>query len=185
MRPIKPLIAAVVIAPLLMSCSGEHQHVDHETTASPTPPETFAANDVCLVLSADEVGRAVGATGLPATPTDRRPGSESCSWGGDSVGYISVSWWSDPPPQTRSTDQRSIELSQRVGLPSTLSGWDGRSCRVSATVGGDRSIGIHIIPADTMLNERPPVGIDDVCGRNLDLIANTFPELAAISELHR
>ncbi|WP_280492296.1 DUF3558 family protein, partial [Nocardia asiatica] len=95
--------AAAILA--ITGCSGADRDAAPTTTTAGTSISTTAAApsvspisglDVCTLLTPDEIFHAVGKQGLaPQRTIDEKHGqvvAESCDWGSETEGLISVSW---------------------------------------------------------------------------------------------
>ncbi|MGK8503575.1 DUF3558 family protein [Nocardia asiatica] len=179
--------AAVVLA--IAGCSDS----DHDaanppasvTTTISSPPSTppavpsvspISGLDVCTLLTPEEVFHAVGKRGLaPRRTSDQKDGqvvAESCSWGSETEGLISVSWMREPIPAWGENAQ-SRAFNDTVGRRVTLNAWEGKAC-TAFTEGVSGNLGVNIVPSDASLTARPSSPGDDICDRNRSAIVAAF-----------
>lgn len=187
-------ISPAVIAPAMVvlaitGCSepdhdGTHTSAPVTTTdgAPASPPSAvpsvspISGLDVCALLTPDEIFHAVGKQGLaPHRTVDEKDGrvvAESCSWGSETEGLVSVSWMREPIPAWGENPQ-SRALTDTVGRRVILNAWEGRAC-TAFTEGVTGNVGVNIIPSDASLAARPSSPGDDICDRNRSGIAAAF-----------
>lgn len=183
------LIATAAAVLEITGCSGSDHDAAHTaapptTTANASVPTTPAAPtvspisglDVCTLLTPDEVFNAVGKQGLaPQRTIDEKNGqvvAESCSWGSETEGLISVSWMREPIPAWGENTQ-SRAFTDAVGRRVTLNAWAGRACTTFAET-PNGNVGVNIVPSDASLTARPSSPGDDICDRNRSAIVAAF-----------
>lgn len=176
--------AAVVLA--ITGCSesnhdGTHTSAPATTTVGAPVPTTSTAPsvspvsglDVCALLTPDEIFAAVGKQDLtPRRTVDEKDGrvvAESCVWGSEAEGLVSVSWMREPIPAWG----ESRALTDTVGRRVTSNAWEGRAC-TAFTEGTTGNVGVNIVPSDASLAARPSSPGDDICDRNRSAIAAAF-----------
>ncbi|MEV0361223.1 hypothetical protein [Nocardia fusca] len=98
--------------------------------------------------------------------------AESCNWGTESEGLVSVSWMLEPIPAW-GEDAQSRAFSDAIGLRVALNAWAGKACTVFAERPGG-NLGINIVPSDKYLTARPSTPADDICDRNKPTIVAAF-----------
>jgi hypothetical protein len=146
------------------------------TTPAAPSVSPISGLDVCALLTPNEVFDAVGKQGLaPHRTTDEKDGrvlAESCSWGSETEGLISVSWMREPIPAWGENAQ-SRAFTDTLGRRVTLNTWDGKAC-TAFTEGANGNLGVNIVPSDSSLAARPSSPGDDICERNRSAIAAAF-----------
>ncbi|BDT96217.1 hypothetical protein IFM12275_61930 [Nocardia sputorum] len=179
--------AAVVLA--ITGCSESNHDGTHTsapaTTTGGAPVATSSAApsvspisglDVCALLTPDEIFAAVGKQDLtPRRTVDEKDGrvvAESCVWGSEAEGLVSVSWMREPIPAWGENPQ-SRALTDTIGRRVTSNAWEGRAC-TAFTEGASGNVGVNIVPSDASLAARPSRQGDDVCDRNRSAIAAAF-----------
>lgn len=179
--------AAVVLA--VSGCAG----ADHDAAPAPVPATTTAGVtaspppvvpsvspvsglDACALLTSEEVVGILDTQGLaPERTNDEKDGrvvAESCNWGSESEGLVSVGWMLEPIPAW-GEDERSRAFTEAVGRKVTLNPWDGKACTVFAER-ANGNLGINIVPSAEYLTARPSSPGDDICDRNMTTIVTAF-----------
>lgn len=179
--------AAAVLA--IAGCSS----ADHDATDTPAPATTTASVprsmtpaapsvsptsglDVCTLLTPDEVVNAIGKQGLaPQRKIDEKHGqviAESCTWGSQTEGLISVSWMREPIPAWGENAQ-SRAFTDALRRRVTLNSWEGKAC-TAFTENANGNIGVNIVPSDTSLTAQPSSLGNDICDRNRPAIVAVF-----------
>ncbi|MGK8491295.1 DUF3558 family protein [Nocardia asiatica] len=179
--------AAAVLA--IPGCSDSDHDAAHPpasvTTTTSSPASTTPAVpsvspisglDVCTLLTPEEVFHAVGKRGLaPRRTSDQKDGqvvAESCNWGSETEGLISVSWMREPIPAWGENAQ-SRAFTDTVGRRVTLNAWEGRAC-TAFTEGASGNLGVNIVLSDASLTAHPSSPGDDICDRNRSAIVAAF-----------
>ncbi len=175
--------AAAILA--ITGCSGADRDAAPTTTTAGTSISTTAAApsvspisglDVCTLLTPDEIFHAVGKQGLaPQRTIDEKHGqvvAESCDWGSETEGLISVSWMREPIPAW-GEDAQSRAFTDAVGRRVTLNTWEGKACTAFAE-SANGNIGINIVPSDASLTAQPSSPENDICDRNRPAIVAAF-----------
>lgn len=185
------IVSAATVALAAAGCSGAEGEApappdDPATTAGPAASTTTTAAapsvsslsglDVCALLSPDEVAGILDVQGLaPQRIVDDKDGrvvAESCSWGSESEGMVSVSWMLEPIPAWGESAQ-SGALADAIGRRAVLNAWEGKACTVFAE-GANGNIGINIVPSESYLTTRPSSAGDDICDRNQPAMVSVF-----------
>ncbi|MFG3619387.1 DUF3558 family protein [Nocardia sp. NPDC047654] len=183
------LIAPAAAVLVITGCSG----ADHDAADTPAPVSSTASTsssttpaapsvspisglDVCTLLTPDEVFHAIGERGLaPQRTIDEKHGqivAESCNWGSETEGLISVSWMREPIPAWGENAQ-SHAFTDAVGRRVTLNAWEGKACTAFAE-SANGNLGVNIVPSDASLTARPSIPGDDICDRNRSAIVAAF-----------
>ncbi|MFE7740700.1 DUF3558 family protein [Nocardia sp. NPDC057455] len=179
--------AAAVLA--ITGCSGSDHDAAHTPTSATTTANASASTtpaapsvspisglDVCTLVTPDEVFNAVGKQGLaPQRTIDEKHGqvvAESCNWGSETEGLITVSWMREPIPAWGENKQ-SRAFTDIVGRRVTLNTWEGKACTAFAE-SANGNIGINIVPSDASLTAQPSGPGNDICDRNRPAIVAAF-----------
>ncbi|MGW4068607.1 DUF3558 family protein [Nocardia grenadensis] len=148
----------------------------NSTTAAAPSVSPVSGLDICALLTSDEVADILGTPGLaPQRTINDKTGrvvAESCNWGTETAGLVSVSWMHEPIPAW-GEDAQSRAFGDAIGLRVAVNAWAGKGCTVFAEKTGG-NIGINIIPSDKYLTERPSSPGDDICDRNKSTIVAAF-----------
>lgn len=140
------------------------------TSTAPAAPSVSArlGIDLCTLLTQDEISSALGRQGLVPKRTtaddDGHVTAESCDWGSEAEGFISVGWMDEPIPQWKQ-DEYSRAFTEAIGRRTTVNDWEGRFCAVYAE-GVNGNIGVTITPSEEYLRAHPVSPGDGTCDRN-------------------
>lgn len=143
---------------------------DAAAATTPAAPSVSArlGVDLCTLLSPDEISNALGRQGLvPKRTVADGAGhvvAESCDWGSETEGFISVGWMDEPIPQWQENEYSRL-FTEATGLRTTVNDWEGRFCAVYAERASG-NIGVTITPSEEYLKNHPVSPEDGTCSRN-------------------
>ncbi|WP_249357794.1 DUF3558 family protein [Nocardia cyriacigeorgica] len=181
------IAAWAIVTPAVTGCSGADDNsspvpaasaADTGTATAPATPSMSArlGVDLCTLVTPEEIPNALGRDGVvPRRTADDKDGrvvAESCDWGSETEGLVSVAWMEAPIPPWRE-NAHSIAFTEAIGLRTTVNDWEGRFCAVFAER-PDTNLGVTITPSEEYMAAHPATPGDDICDRNKATIIALF-----------